>query len=308
VSDKPQWVQKLPLLTDTQEAQLDDLYRKRIETLQSVDDLIENVVNTLQAAGKLDNTFIVFSSDNGFHLGEHRETAGKQAPYEENIRLPLIVRGPGIAAGKTMDQLVGNVDFAPTFAQWAGATVPDFVDGRSFAPLLGGAAPDAWRQAFLIEHFAQTGAAKTGKAKKGTQGKKGKNAANGTAQPAATAAATPAAAIGSTAAGRAKGAKATRAVGSAVAASGTSAPNAAKGAKGIPEFHGMRAKDYVYIEYATKERELYDLTKDPDELQNIAGSADPALLSQLAARLADLQKGAGPAMRTAEQLPVPALR
>jgi N-acetylglucosamine-6-sulfatase len=308
VSDKPQWVQKLPLLTDTQEAQLDDLYRKRIETLQSVDDLIENVVNTLQAAGKLDNTFIIFSSDNGFHLGEHRETAGKQAPYEENIRLPLIVRGPGIAAGKTMDQLVGNVDFAPTFAQWAGATVPDFVDGRSFAPLLGGAAPDAWRQAFLIEHFAQTGAAKTGKAKKGTQGEKGKNAANGTAQPAATAAATPAAAIGSTAAGRGKGAKATRAVGSAVAASGTSVPNAAKGAKGIPEFHGMRAKDYVYIEYATKERELYDLTKDPDELQNIAGSADSALLSQLASRLADLQKGAGAAMRTAEQLPVPALR
>ena len=64
----------------------------------------------------------------------------------------------------------------------------------------------------------------------------------------------------------------------------------------------------MYIEYETKEREFYDLTKDPDELQNTAGNADPALLSQLAARLADLQKGAGAAIRTAEQQPVPSLR
>ncbi len=304
VSDKPQWVQHLPLLSDKEQAQLDDLYRKRIETLQSVDDLLENVVNTLQATGKLANTYLVFSSDNGFHLGEHRETAGKQAPYEGDIRLPLIVRGPGIAAGKTMDQLVGNVDFAPTFAQWAGASVPDFVDGRSLAPLLTGAMPDAWRQVFLIEHFTQTGA--TTKAK-GKNGKRGKNGKNGTVQPAATAAATPAAAIGSTAAGRGKGTRATRAAGSAVAGSATNAPNAAKGLKGIPEFHGLRAKDYVYVEYATKERELYDLTKDPDELQNIAGSADSALLSQLAARLADLQKGAGGTIRAAEQQPMPSV-
>lgn len=307
VSDKPQWIQHLPLLSDKEQAQLDEIYRKRIETLQSVDDLLENVVNTLQAAGKLANTYIVFSSDNGFHLGEHRETAGKQAPYEGDIRLPLIVRGPGVAAGKTMDQLVGNVDFAPTFAQWAGASVPDFVDGRSFAPLLTGGPPNQWRQAFLIEHFTQMGA--TTKAK-GKNGKQGKNGRNGTAQPAATAAATPAAtaAIGSTAAGRGKGAKATRAAGSAAAGSRTSTPNAAKGLKGIPEFHGLRAKDYIYVEYVTKERELYDLTKDPDELQNIVGNADPALISQLAARLADLQKGAGATFRTAEQQPMPSVR
>ncbi|MGI8687629.1 MAG: sulfatase-like hydrolase/transferase [Thermomicrobiales bacterium] len=306
VSDKPQWIQHLPLLSDKEQAQLDEIYRKRIETLQSVDDLLENVVNTLQATGKLDNTYIVFSSDNGFHLGEHREAAGKQAPYEGDIRLPLIVRGPGIAAGKTMDQLVGNVDFAPTFAQWAGASVPDFVDGRSFAPLLTGATPDAWRQAFLIEHFSQAGAVKS-KGKNGKQGKNGKNGKHGTAQPAATAQATPGVTIGSAAAGKSQRAKGTRAVGSAAAVSGTSAPKATSGNKGIPEFHGLRAKAYVYVEYVTKERELYDLTKDPDELQNIAGSADSALLAQLAARLADLQKGAGATLRTAEQQPMPSV-
>ena len=143
VSDKPQWVQHLPLLSDKEQAQIDQDYRKRIQTMQSVEDLIENVINTLRTTGRLDNTYIVFSSDNGFMLGEHRDPSGKQVPYEESFRLPLIVRGPGIAAGKTMDQIVGNVDFAPTFAQWGGASVPDFVDGRSFAPLLAGGASDA---------------------------------------------------------------------------------------------------------------------------------------------------------------------
>ncbi|MGI8855366.1 MAG: sulfatase family protein [Thermomicrobiales bacterium] len=298
VSDKPQWVQKLPLLDDKRQAQIDQAYRMRIQTMQSVEDLVENVINTLRTTGRLDNTYIVFSSDNGFMLGEHRDPSGKQVPYEESFRLPLIVRGPGIAAGKTMDQIVGNVDFAPTFAQWGGASVPDFVDGRSFAPLLAGGTPDAWRQAFLIEHFNVSGTAK------GKKGKKGKKATQGTAQAATTAQATSGAPSGSAAAGKGGNAKATRAAGT-TASSGT---GAGKASLGLPEFHGLRTKDYVYIEYVTKERELYDLTKDPNELQSTAGNADPALLNQLAARLAELQKGAGAAMRAAEQQPVPAVR
>lgn len=295
VSDKPQWVQKLPLLDAKRQARIDQAYRMRIQTMQSVDDLVENVVNTLRATGRLDNTYIVFASDNGFMLGEHRIPGGKQVPYEESIRLPLIVRGPGIAAGKTMDQLVGNVDFAPTFAQWGGASVPDFVDGRSFAPLLAGGAADGWRQAFLIEHFTQTGSANATPGKKGKQAKQAKQ---GTALPAATAQATPRVASGSAATGK----------GGTAAPSGTSAPQATNGGNAIPEFHGLRAKDYVYLEYTTKERELYDLTKDPDELQNIAASADPALLAQLAARLAQVQQATGAALRAAEQQPMPAVR
>lgn len=297
VSDKPQWVQRLPLLSDKEQAAIDADYRRRIQTMQSVDDLIENVVNTLQATGRLANTYIVFSSDNGFMLGEHRDPSGKQVPYEESFRLPLIVRGPGIAAGGTMDQLVGNVDFAPTFAEWAGASVPDFVDGRSFAPLLAGKTPDAWRQAFLIEHFQTNGQANGGK-----KGKKGKKAAQEMTAELFAAPATPGATSSATA-GKGKGAKATSAAG-ATATPGTKAGNAGRN---LPEFHGMRTKEYVYIEYATNERELYDLTKDGYEVQNIAGSADPALLSQLSARLADVRKGAGAAMRAAEQQPVPVL-
>lgn len=298
VSDKPQWVQKLPLLDDKRQAQIDQAYRMRIQTMQSVEDLVENVINTLRATGRLDNTYIVFSSDNGFMLGEHRDPSGKQVPYEESFRLPLIVHGPGIAAGKTMDQIVGNVDFAPTFAQWGGASVPDFVDGRSFAPLLAGGTPDAWRQAFLIEHFNVSGKAN------GKKGKKGKQATQGTAQPATTAQATSGAGSGGAAAGKGGNAKAIRAAGT-TAPSGT---GVGKASLGLPEFHGLRTKDYVYIEYETKERELYDLTKDPNELQSTAGNADPALLNQLAARLAELQKGTGATMRAAEQQPAPAVR
>lgn len=261
VSDKPQWVQHLPLLNTQEQARLDELYRNRDRTLQSVDDLVERVVNTLQTVGALDNTYIVFSSDNGFHLGEHRETSGKQAPYEEDIRVPLIVRGPGIAAGKTVDALVGNVDFAPTFAEWAGATVPDFVDGRSFTAFLNGNTPQTWRQTFLLEHYTQDGGAKKAK-------KPGKNAA-----PKKQAPGTP----------------------------------AVKTAHGIPTFQGLRAGSYVYVEYETNEKELYDLTKDPDELQNIAATADPALLGQLSARLAAIKMGKGAAFRAAEEQAMPSL-
>lgn len=274
VSDKPQWVQRLPPLSDQAQARIDDAYRSRLRSLQAVDDLMERIVAALQTAGALDNTYVVFSSDNGFHLGQHREPSGKQAPYEENIRLPLIVRGPGVAAGKTVDALLGNVDLAPTFAEWGGAAAPDFVDGRSFAPLLRGDAPGAWRQAFLIEHFtaASGGASPNGPRKQARQQKPG--------------------------AAKPKNRRAR--VMAAMPATGSNGP-------GIPEFHGMRARDYVYIEYATNERELYDLTRDPDQLQNIAAAADPALLARLSARLAALKGGAGVPLRAAEEQPLPAL-
>src|SRR5262249_26850461 len=102
---------------------------------------------------QLDNTYLFFTSDNGFHLGQHRLRPGKQTAYEEDVHVPLLVRGPGIPAGRMVDQLTGEVDLAPTWAELAGVSVPDSVDGRSLVPLLrGGAPPAAWRQAFLLEH------------------------------------------------------------------------------------------------------------------------------------------------------------
>lgn len=152
VSGKPDWIKSKPQLKMPAQNQMDNLFRKRLQTMLSVRDLIQNVVETLQKQGMLENTYIIFTSDNGFHLGEHRLHAGKLTPYEEDIRVPLFIRGPGIRGGQERDEIVGNIDLAPTIAELAGAHVPDFVDGRSLVPLLRkDDRPDRWRQAFLVE-------------------------------------------------------------------------------------------------------------------------------------------------------------
>jgi arylsulfatase A-like enzyme len=157
VGDKPDWVRTAARLTRNEIEGVDDLHRKRLESLLAVDELVAALIDALQAAGRLDDTYVFFTSDNGFHLGQHRQTRGKQAPYEEEVRVPLLVRGPGVPRGRTLEHLVGNVDLAPTFAALAGAPAPDFVDGRSLAPLLGASPPpaSAWRQAVLIMHGEQ---------------------------------------------------------------------------------------------------------------------------------------------------------
>src|SRR4030095_5638061 len=97
----------------------------------AVEEAIERIVSRLAALGELENTYIVFTSDNGYHLGQHRLGGGKDQIYEESIRVPLIVRGPGIPAGTTQDHYALNIDFAPTFAELGGAMPADIVDGRS---------------------------------------------------------------------------------------------------------------------------------------------------------------------------------
>ena len=152
VSDKPAWVQSRPLLPPFAQMQMDNLFRKRLQSMLAVQDLVENLLNTLRSTGQLANTYIFFASDNGFHLGEHRLHAGKLTAYEEDVRVPLFVRGPGVPVGRERDEFVGNLDLAQTFAALADAPVPDFVDGRSLAPLLReGARPERWRGAFLVE-------------------------------------------------------------------------------------------------------------------------------------------------------------
>ncbi len=160
VSGSPSWVQDRPLLTEAQIAQLDALHRRRLQSMLGVQDTVERLIKTLRETGQLDNTYIFFSSDNGFHLGQHRLMAGKNTEFEEDLHGPLIVRGPGVPAGRVLQHTALNIDFAPTFAGLAGLPIPDFVDGRSLLPVLR-ARPvpiEAWRQAFLIEHgFVRTG-------------------------------------------------------------------------------------------------------------------------------------------------------
>lgn len=152
--DKPAFMQKLPLIEDKTAQAMDEFRRKQLQSLAGVDDAIADLVKTLDEAGQLDNTYIFFLSDNGLHMGQHRFTTGKGSPYDEDIRVPLMVRGPGVPAGVVRHELASLVDIAPTLAELAGTTMPTEVDGRSLAPLLHDtAAPARWRNAVLIEHW-----------------------------------------------------------------------------------------------------------------------------------------------------------
>jgi arylsulfatase A-like enzyme len=142
---------------------LDGLYRKRLQSLQAVDRGVAALVKTLQATNQLANTYFVFSSDNGFHFGQFQMPAGKETAYDTDVHVPLIVRGPGIPAGRTADSMVGNIDLAPTLAQLAGVRTAGFVDGRSFARLLHDPAPDPHpRHAYLLEHWRPSQVETTG--------------------------------------------------------------------------------------------------------------------------------------------------
>ncbi|HEX2932597.1 MAG TPA: sulfatase [Candidatus Binatia bacterium] len=154
VSSKPAYIRALPLLSQKEIAKMDQLYRRRLQSLQAVDEMIKKIIETLERTGELRHTYIVFSSDNGFHLGQHRLLQGKQTPYDEDIRVPLIIRGPDVPAHRSITQLAVETDLAATFADWASVVPPGFVDGRSLEPLLKKSLSPSleWREGVLIEH------------------------------------------------------------------------------------------------------------------------------------------------------------
>lgn len=153
MSDKPPFMQGFPPLTETDLQAFDRDQRKRMQTLAAVDELVAEVVQTLQSTGALDNTYIVFTSDNGFHMGQHRFVQGKGTPYEEDTHVPFLVRGPGVPAGVTRTDVGGIIDLTPTFADIAGATLVVPSDGRSMLPLWHTADPVPWRSGMLLEHW-----------------------------------------------------------------------------------------------------------------------------------------------------------
>jgi N-acetylglucosamine-6-sulfatase len=229
VSDKPAWVRSRNRHSQAQIDETQQLYRQQLRSMLSVEDLLRQTIATLQETGELENTYILFTSDNGYHLGNHRLWQGKRAPYEEDIGVPLMVRGPGVPAGIVRNQLVLNNDFAPTIADLAGASTPSFVDGRSFAPLLSGSPPSSWRQAFLEEGwFIEDGSLL------------------------------------------------------------------------VPTHKGVHTQDHMFVEYDTGERELYDLTLDPYQLQSKPRASNVQLYSPLETRLYNLRDCSAAACRTAE--------
>ncbi len=227
VSDKPGYVSKLKPLTRDEIVHFNELYRNRLRSMMAVDEMVGRLVATLRETGELDNTYVVFASDNGVHAGHHRLGEGKRLAYEEDIRVPLIVRGPGVPTGVTRSQMVLNNDLAPTFAGWAGATPLLTVDGRSLAPLLGATPPARWRTAFLAE----------------------------------------------------------------------AAPHEQIGR---PAYQAVRTENYLYVEYANGEKELYNLDHDPYELRSYYPGAGDALKNRLRGRLSSLAGCAGVGCRSAE--------
>ncbi len=213
VSDKPGFIQGLPNIDDDTRAEQDALYQDALESLLAVDRGVAGVLDVLDAQGRLDDTVIVFTSDNGHLFGEHRLWS-KGVPYEESLRVPLAIRLPGGVAGQHEARQVSvTTDLPATLFSLAGIDAP--TAGTSLAPLLQGdhvELPDAR----LIEGYA----------------------------------------------------------------TGWS-----------PDYAGLRTAEWKYVEYATGETELYELSADPFEELNLAGDADLAdLQAQLAASL-DEQRG-----------------
>jgi arylsulfatase A-like enzyme len=237
----------------------------------AVDEMIGRLVDALRESGELENTYLLFTSDNGWHAGEHRLTTGKWTAYEEDIRVPLIVRGPGVPEGQRLPHLVLNNDLAPTFADLAGAETPEFVDGRSLVPLLGDDPPsiENWRQAFLVEAAASEG-----------RGPPSPLVDEGSVKPLLT---------------------------------GDPLPEGWRRAAqlgawsrvdwGRPGLEAVRTEDHLYVEYGNDERELYDLSEDPYQLNNLYGAAQPDLVRDLQERLEALRGCSGNNCRAAEDGP-----
>ena len=204
VADKPANIRNQPPLDQAQIGAVDVRYRARAESALGVDDLVQNVVSTLKATGELKNTVLIFTSDNGFFHGEHRVRQGKVRLYESSIRVPLLIRGPGVPKGVHRRQPVGNVDLAPTILDFANAKPERKQDGVSLLPLMLKKRDWLGRALDLETYFT---------------------------------------------------------------------PDTTEDTEDPPlNYQGVRTDRYLYAQYGTGERELYDLRTDPFELQNQAGN------------------------------------
>ena len=228
VSDKPLFMRLKPKLDATAIAAIERQYRNELEALLSVDEAVGAVVAALQADGLLDNTYVIFTSDNGYFHGEHRTPDEKILGYENSARVPLMIRGPGIAPGSRARELVANVDLAPTITALTGATPGLSMDGRSLLPFLADPARRT-RRPVLLEAFMPVGS---------TLGffTEQLPASGVVPKPEGAAAAGPLPAIPL--------------------------------GKAILPYEAVRSDRYVYIEYITGEHELYDLELDPWQISS----------------------------------------
>jgi N-acetylglucosamine-6-sulfatase len=157
VSDKPQWIQDLPRITDAQRDTLRRWRRNQLRSVRQVDDAVGKMLDLLRNRGELENTYVIFTTDNDTGMGQHRwwnNHGAKQTPYKEAAQVLFFIRGPEIDPNTVDNEhLILNNDHAPTMMDIAGGSVPSstFVDGRSFLPVAKGNAPADWRTAIMNE-------------------------------------------------------------------------------------------------------------------------------------------------------------
>ncbi|GAB4547310.1 MAG: hypothetical protein Fur002_23170 [Anaerolineales bacterium] len=149
VRDKPDYISKLYPLSENE---IDVAHKQILRSLLSVDDGVASILAALKAAGLEKNTVIVYISDNGSTLGDHRFGVSKNCPYEACVTIPFIVYAPGYYAPRIETRIVSNTDLAPTFASMAKTSLPTASDGMDLTPLLTDPSA-AWRKALLLEHW-----------------------------------------------------------------------------------------------------------------------------------------------------------
>jgi arylsulfatase A-like enzyme len=235
VNDKPRFIREAPYLSATEIHTYRVYYQNCLNALISVDEGVKEIVDELGALHRLSNTYILFTSDNGFFFGQHRLVGGKFLAYEPSTHLPLIIRGPGIKPGTTTGQLASTIDIAPTILELAEVTPDKSIDGTSLVPFLKEPSLRT-RRPLLFESFVQTD-----DVEQDGQAATGETTSSGSAR-------------------GVLGIKGSKDKNPAAHASVVAPPK---------NYYGIRLGPYKYIEWPDGEKELYDINKDPYELNNV---------------------------------------
>ncbi|MGP3973101.1 sulfatase family protein [Streptomyces sp. 8N114] len=256
--DKPRFLMSRPKLDRETTERITESYRGRLESLLAVDEAVEKLMSTLKSTGQLDNTYVLFTADNGFFFGEHRVPTGKFLPHGASGQVPMLLRGPGIAAGQHSKELTSNADLAATITDIGGADPDRALDGRSLLPY--GRDPRKRSDRPVLQEIAE-GARRTPASGPGH----GKPPAAGPPND-------------DTSAGRAAGAGDLDQDGDASPPAASQGKQNRKGPRKARSvaYEAIRADRYLYIRYVTGARELYDLATDPHELTSRHNDPDYA--------------------------------
>jgi N-acetylglucosamine-6-sulfatase len=245
VNDKPRFIREAAYLSATEIHTYRVYYQHCLEALVSVDEGVKEILDELGGLGRLRNTYVIFTSDNGFFFGQHRLVGGKFLAYEPSTHLPLIIRGPGIKPDTSTGQLVNTIDIAPTILELAEVAPDKSIDGVSLVPYMKEPTLRS-RRPLLFESFVQTDDVE-------------QNGQATAEEPSATE---------RTDAGTATGKLGLKGISGRAVTTKNPAAHASEVAP-PKNYYGIRLGPYKYIEWPDGEKELYDINKDPYELNNI---------------------------------------